>query len=89
MFYKVGSLVNRATREKLTQAAMRRLKIHLRPMSKQVSIVSTLSKTKQIIDLRRVQLAKLDELVKCRFAIQASLDKTQQLFDSLMQEYFG
>ena len=26
---------------------------------------------------------------KSRFAIQASLDKTQQLFDSLMQEYFG
>ena len=26
---------------------------------------------------------------KLRFEIQASLDKTQQLFDSLMQEYFG
>ena len=26
---------------------------------------------------------------KLRVAVQASLDKTQQLFDSLMQEYFG
>ena len=26
---------------------------------------------------------------KLRFTVQASLDKTQQLFDSLMQEYFG
>ena len=31
-------------------------------------------------------LARIDKL---RFEIQASLDKTQQLFDSLMQEYFG
>ena len=26
---------------------------------------------------------------KSKFAIQRSLEKTQQLFDSLMQEYFG
>ena len=67
MFYKVGSLVNGATREKLTQAAMRKMQIHLRPMVEQIAIVSTLSKTKSIIEHRRTQLAKLDEFVKCRF----------------------
>lgn len=67
MFYKVGNLVNGATREKLTQAAMRKMQVHLRPMPEQINIVSTLRKTQRIIAYRRAQLAKLDELVKCRF----------------------
>lgn len=67
MFYKVGNLVNGATREKLTQAAMRKMQVHLRPMPEQINIVSTLRKTQRIIAYRRTQLAKLDELVKCRF----------------------
>lgn len=67
MFYKVGNLVNGATREKLTQAAMRKMQVHLRPMPEQINIVSTLRKAQRIIAHRRTQLAKLDELVKCRF----------------------
>ena len=29
------------------------------------------------------------EVDKSKLAVQKSLEKTQQLFDSLMQEYFG
>ena len=41
------------------------------------------------ISLQSEYSAFVHRIDKSRFAIQASLDKTQQLFDSLMQEYFG
>ena len=34
-------------------------------------------------------VAFVDQVDKSKLAIQKSLEKTQQLFDSLMQEYFG
>ena len=40
---------------------------NLEPIERQKEIVSILNKLQQIIEHRRAQLAKLDELVKCRF----------------------
>ena len=41
------------------------------------------------IELQNQFEAFVRRIDKLRVAVQASLDKTQQLFDSLMQEYFG
>lgn len=34
-------------------------------------------------------VAFANQIDKSKFAVRQALDKTQQLFDSLMQEYFG
>ena len=67
MFYDVSGLVNGATRQKLTQSDMRKMKIPLRTMVEQKNIVCRLNKLTELISLRKQQLAKLDELVKARF----------------------
>ena len=67
MFYDVSGLVNGATRQKLTQADMRKMEIPLRPMSEQKRITAVINKVSDLISLRKHQLAKLDELVKARF----------------------
>ncbi len=67
MFYDVSALVNGATRQKLTQADMRKMEIPLRPMSEQLEIVSKLDQIAEIIANHKAQLQKLDELVKSRF----------------------
>ena len=67
MFYDVGSLINGATRQKLTQADMRKMDIPMRSMSEQKLIVSQLSNTARIISIRKQQLQKLDDLIKARF----------------------
>lgn len=67
MFYDVSSLVNGATRQKLTQADMRKIEIPLLTMDKQKKITATLNKVFELISLRKQQLAKLDQLVKSRF----------------------
>ena len=67
MFYDVSGLVNGATRQKLTQADMRKMEIPLRSMSEQKRITAVINKVSDLISLRKQQLAKLDELVKSRF----------------------
>ena len=67
MFYDTEELVNGATRQKLTQAAMRKMLIPQRPITEQEKIVSELSKIQSIISVRQQELQKLDELVKARF----------------------
>ncbi len=67
MFYRVGNLVNGATREKLTQSAMRKMQIKFLPVSEQKAIVSRIKKLQCITELKQQQLRKLDELLKCRF----------------------
>lgn len=67
MFYDTEELVNGATRQKLTQAAMRKMLIPKRPITEQEKIVSELSKIQSIISARQQQIQKLDELVKARF----------------------
>lgn len=56
---------------------------------RQKEIINILDKVELVIQSRKLQLKALDELIKSRLAIQKSLDKTQLLFDSLMQKYFG
>lgn len=67
MFYDVSGLVNGATRQKLTQADMRKMEIPLRPMSEQKRITAVINKVSDLISLCKQQLTKLDELVKARF----------------------
>ena len=67
MFYDTGELVNGATRQKLTQTAMRKMLIPQRSLQEQKRIVCELSKVQSIISARQQQLQKLDELVKARF----------------------
>ena len=67
MFYDVTGLVNGATRQKLTQADMRKMEIPLPPLEEQRKIAAVLDKVRDLIAKRRTQLDKLDELVKSRF----------------------
>ncbi len=67
MFYNTNGLVNGATRQKLTQATMRKMLIPKRNMEEQKNIVAELEKIKSIITHRKQQLEKLDMLVKARF----------------------
>ena len=67
MFKDVSDIVNGATRRKLTQADMRKIEIPLLPLEEQKAVVAKISKVFELIDLRKAQLAKLDQLVKSRF----------------------
>ena len=67
MFYDTTGLVNGATRQKLTQAAMRQMQIPFVDMDTQNKIVSKLNFIVNLINKRKEQLLKLDELVKARF----------------------
>ena len=67
MFYDVTGLVNGATRQKLTQADMRKMEIPLPSLDEQHKIAAILDKVSDLIAKRRQQLDKLDEMVKARF----------------------
>lgn len=67
MFYKIDGIVNGATRQKLTQASMRKMQIPYRDMNEQLYIVNELNRIIKIKKFRRQQLQLLDELVKSRF----------------------
>lgn len=67
MFRDVSDIVNGATRQKLTQADMRKIEIPVLPLNIQRRVVSEVGKVFDLISLRKHQLTKLDELVKARF----------------------
>ena len=67
MFYKVDGMVNGATRQKLTQAAMRKMKIPSRSMDEQLNIVDELNRILKIKEQRQQELTLLDNLIKARF----------------------
>ncbi len=67
MFYNVGGMVNGATRQKLTQASMRIMRIPGRSLNDQKEIVRLLNKISLIIDRRKTELKRLDTLIKARF----------------------
>ena len=67
MFYKVDGMVNGATRQKLTQAAMRKMKIPSRSMKEQLHIVDELNRILKIKEQRQQELTLLDALIKARF----------------------
>ena len=67
MFYDVTSLVNGATRQKLTQADMRKMEIPLPSLEEQKAIAERLDKVSELIEKRKAQLEKFDLLIKSRF----------------------
>lgn len=67
MFYKVDGMVNGATRQKLTQAAMRKMKIPSRSMNEQLHIVDELNRILKIKEQRQQELTLLDDIIKARF----------------------
>ena len=67
MFYNVGGMVNGATRQKLTQAAMRKMLIRKRLLEEQKFIVNIIKKVVSVKEKRQKELEKLDELIKARF----------------------
>ncbi len=67
MFYDVSGIVNGATRQKLTQADMRKMEIPLVDLQEQKEIVRKLNLIFLLIQEHKQQLSKLDELVKARF----------------------
>ena len=67
MFYNTEGLVNGATRQKLTQSAMRQMVIPYRDMAEQIQIVDQISKVTALIDKRKEEMILLDKLVKSRF----------------------
>ena len=67
MFYDTSGLVNGATRQKLTQTAMRQMTIPLNSIEDQRIIVRKIKAVEQIKKQRNKQLEALDELIKARF----------------------
>lgn len=67
MFYNTDGLVNGATRQKLTQATMRKMLIPMRSIEEQKQIVELLNRVVEIKSHRQNEIAKLDELIKARF----------------------
>ena len=67
MFYDTSGLVNGATRQKLTQAAMREMKIPYRNSDEQKEIVRKIDCVFSLIEKSHLELHHLDQLVKSRF----------------------
>lgn len=67
MFYNTNGLVNGATRQKLTQSTMRKMKIPYLEINKQREIVQKIKKTESVLNDLNRQLDLLDELIKARF----------------------
>lgn len=67
MFYKIEGYINGATRQKLTQAALRKLIIPKRTVEYQKAIVDRLELVKCIIEKKQNIINELDLLIKSRF----------------------
>ena len=85
MFYNVSGMVNGATRKKLTQAAMRKMQIPLRGMEEQLHIVNQLNKICMIIELRKQELQRLDDLIKARFVEMFGSIKEERLLGDISE----
>ena len=75
MFYKIEGYINGATRQKLTQAALRKLIIPKRPVEYQKAIVDRLDLVKCIIEKKQDLINELDILIKSRFVELISNNK--------------
>ena len=67
MFYKIEGYINGATRQKLTQAALRKLIIPKKSVEYQKAIVDRLDLVKCIIEKKQNIINELDLLIKSRF----------------------
>ena len=77
MFYNTDGLVNGATRQKLTQATMRKMQIPDLPLEEQKEIVNQLNTIVAIKDMRNRELQRLDELIKARFVEMFDLNNCE------------
>lgn len=67
MIYKIDGMVNGATRKKLTQAAMRKMKIPMRSINEQLHIVAELNHILKIKEQQQYELTLFNKLIKARF----------------------
>ena len=67
MYYDTKGLVNGATRKKLTQAAMKNIKIPILAYNEQLKIVKRIAVVSTLIKNKKKELGLLDEFVKSRF----------------------
>lgn len=67
MFYDVSSLVNGATRQKLTQAALKEIKIPLPPMEEQRKIAQRLDAVSDLLAKQKQLLSEQDNLIQSTF----------------------
>lgn len=67
MFYDVSSLVNGATRQKLTQAALKEIKIPLPPMEEQKKIAARLDAVSDLLAKQKQLLSEQDNLIRSTF----------------------
>ena len=67
MFYNTESIVQGATRKKLNQAQLRKMKIPYLPLSKQLLVVKEISTLFDSIRIKNNQIDELNNLVKSRF----------------------
>ena len=67
MFYKIEGYINGATRQKLTQAALRKLSIPKKSVEYQKAIVDRLDLVKCIIEKKQNIINELDLFIKSRF----------------------
>lgn len=67
MYYDTKGLVNGATRKKLTQAAMKNIKIPILAYNEQLKIVKRIAMVSTLINNRKKELGLLNKLVKSRF----------------------
>ena len=82
MFYDTNGLVNGATRQKLTQATMRKMQIPDLPLAKQQEIVKQLNKIVAIKEMCQQEMKKLDDLIKARFVeMFGDPDKNEKNWD--------
>lgn len=67
MFYDVSSLVNGATRQKLTQAALKEIKIPLPPIEEQKKIAARLDAVSDLLAKQKQLLSEQDTLIQSTF----------------------
>lgn len=67
MFYDVSGIINGATRAKLTQSAMKNMRIPYTELSNQKVVVNILNAICNVIKKRKKEISLLDNLVKARF----------------------
>ena len=85
MFYNTDGLVNGATRQKLTQAMMRKMLIPKRTISEQLEIVDKLKRVVSVKEMRQKELDKLDDLIKARFVEMFGSIKEEQLLGDISE----
>ena len=83
MFYNTDGIVNGATRQKLTQAEMRKMTIPKHTIVEQKSIVDKIHTATKIIDKRKQQIQSLDSLIKARFVEMFGFNKKKVSVGSL------